>query len=378
MPGSVARVRCDVAVVGGGPAGAVAAYILAGAGARVALIVRDQPKSALGIGETVPAQTRALLQRLGLDFLSPDVHLPSAGTMARWGSDALHYREAILCPYGSGWHLDRRLFEKQLVAAAVRSGARLIDDCSAIETRRAAAGWEFGIAYSGRRICIGSSYLVDCTGRSARLALAAGARRKIHDKLIAIWCVAEQARGRDDLDQRIYLESAPDGWLYSAKIPRQRRVIVYFTDGDLCRIALMRTRANFEAYVAGSFHLQEAADGFEYSIVAGPYCVNAASARLLQAYGEGWIAAGDAAQSFDPLSSQGIMSAIIGGHNAAAALIAAHSSDHSALETYQAELDGQYGAYLTERLGHYRAEQRWNGRPFWQRRQGPHIARFKL
>ncbi|MFZ0527500.1 MAG: FAD-dependent monooxygenase, partial [Xanthobacteraceae bacterium] len=40
MAGRGGKIRFDVCVVGGGPAGAVAAHVLAGAGARVALIVR--------------------------------------------------------------------------------------------------------------------------------------------------------------------------------------------------------------------------------------------------------------------------------------------------------------------------------------------------
>lgn len=95
MAARVGKVRFDVCVVGGGPAGAVAAHVLAGAGARVALIVRDRPRSAFVVGETVPAETRLLLNRLGLDCLGADLHLPSAGTMARWGSDAAYCREAI-------------------------------------------------------------------------------------------------------------------------------------------------------------------------------------------------------------------------------------------------------------------------------------------
>ena len=192
MSGRIGKTRFDIGVVGGGPAGAVAAYVLAGAGARVALIVRDRPHSAFAVGETIPAETRQLLNGLGLDCLSTDLHLPSAGTMARWGSDVAHCREAILNPFGCGWHLDRPLFERQLIDAAVRSGAVLIERCARIETKSKPAGWEFRIDRAGQQIWVSSDYAVDCTGRAARLAVDAGARRQIHDKLIAIWCVAEE------------------------------------------------------------------------------------------------------------------------------------------------------------------------------------------
>ena len=287
--------------------------------------------------------------------------------MVRWGSEVAHFREAILSPFGCGWHLDRPLFERQLIEAAVKGGAVLIEHCTRIDAKSGPAGWLFRIDKAGRQICVRSDYAVDCTGRTARLAVAAGARRQIHDKLIAVWCVAEELIAQPDQDQRIYLESAPDGWLYSAGIPNRRRVLAYFTDGDLCD-ARLRSAANFEDYVGNTFHLNGRANGAHYRVVAGPFRINAASARLVRAYGERWIAAGDAAQSFDPLSSQGIVTAIVGGHNAAAALVAIHSSDRSVLEKLQADLDARYAAYLSERLTYYRAEQRWVARPFWQRR----------
>ncbi len=368
MTGRGGKSRFDICIVGGGLAGAIAARVLAGAGARIAMIVRDRPNSDFAVGETVPAETRPLLKRLGLDCLDADLHLPSAGTMARWGSDVAHFREAILSPYGCGWHLDRRLFERQLIAAAVKSGAALLDNCARIETETTRTGWQFRIESAGRQIGVTSNYAVDCTGRAARLAVEAGARRQIHDKLIAIWCVAEESDGRLNPDRRIYLESAPDGWLYSAQIPNRRRVMAFFTDGDLCDVSRLKSTANFADYVGNSFHLNTVTAGSKCCIVAGPFCVNAASTRLAQAYGDRWIAAGDAAQAFDPLSSQGIMAAILGGNNAAAALIAAHSADHCALEKLQADLDAKYAAYLAERQVYYRAERRWVERPFWQRR----------
>jgi hypothetical protein len=227
--------------------------VLAGAGARVALIVRDRPHSAFAVGETIPAETRHLLDGLGLNCLSADLHLPSAGTVARWGSDVAHRREAILSPFGCGWHLDRPLFERQLIDTAVENGAVVIEHCARIETKAGSAGWEFRTDRVGRQICVGSDYAIDCTGRTARLAVDAGARRQIHDKLIAIWCVAEETSAQPDLDQRIYVESAPDGWFYSARIPNRRRALAYFTDGDLRDASRLRSAAIFEDFVAKDF-----------------------------------------------------------------------------------------------------------------------------
>jgi flavin-dependent dehydrogenase len=363
-----AKGHFHICVVGGGPAGAVAARALVGAGARVMLVARNQPNAAFGVGETVPAEVQPLLKHLGLDCLTADLHLASAGTMMRWGSDVIRFREAILNPYGSGWHIDRLLFEQQLIAAAVSKGATVVEKCTKIRTGPTRTGWEFQIERAGHEFCVASNYVLDCTGRTARLALELGARRQIHDKLIAIWCVVEALNGRQDLDKRIYIESVQNGWLYSAQIPRRRRVIVYFTDGDLCDIPRMRLPLAFQEFVANSFHLETITDGLQHKTIAGPFCVSAASTRLICAHGARWVAAGDAAQSFDPLSSQGIMSAIVAGNNAAAALVSSHSSGRWAMDEFQTGLDNKYTTYLAERRTHYLAEQRWKEHPFWRRR----------
>jgi flavin-dependent dehydrogenase len=103
-------------------------------------------------------------------------------------------------------------------------------------------------------------------------------------------------------------------------------------------------------------------------LIAGPSRVSAASTRLIQAFGNRWIAAGDSAQSFDPLSSIGITSAIVSGNNAAAALIHAPSFGAATLRQYQHGLDAEYSAYLSKRHEYYRMEKRWQGMPFWNRR----------
>ena len=226
MTGCVGNSRFDICVVGGGPAGAIAAHVLAGAGARVALIVRDRPGSAFAVGETVPAQMRPLLKRLGLDCLNADLHLPSAGTMARWGSAAVHFREAILNPYGCGWHLDRRLFERNHCRRGQkrrRLARQLHPDRNGSDADRMAIPDRARRAADRRVVKLRRGL----HRRSARLAVEAGARRIIHDKLIAIWGVAEEGRG--DADRHIYIELAPDGWLYSAQIPNRRRVVAFFS-----------------------------------------------------------------------------------------------------------------------------------------------------
>ena len=75
--------------------------------------------------------------------------------------------------------------------------------------------------------------------------------------------------------------------------------------------------------------------------------VAAGTAHLDRPVGDGWLAAGDAAASFDPLSSQGILTAVLMGRDAAE-----HVDDPDAFATrYRSIID----RYRTERRAIYRS-----------------------
>ena len=86
----------------------------------------------------------------------------------------------------------------------------------------------------------------------------------------------------------------------------------------------------------------------------------AGTAHLDPPVGPGWLAAGDAAASFDPLSSQGILTAVLMGREAAR-----HIDEPAA---YAARYGEIVAAYERERRAMYGREQRWPAAPFWARR----------
>jgi flavin-dependent dehydrogenase len=103
-------------------------------------------------------------------------------------------------------------------------------------------------------------------------------------------------------------------------------------------------------------------------MAARPRGANAGSARLDRFVGDGWIAAGDAALSFDPLSSQGILTALYTGMRAGQALHAHLAGDETALAPYADRLEEIHRAYEQNRTVFYGFEQRWAQAPFWRRR----------
>src|SRR5688572_21695926 len=112
-------VMFDVAIVGGGPAASVTAMLLARAGKTCVILERgddtgDKP------GESLPPSARPLLEQLELwDALEADGHRPCHGNRSRWGSDVVEEMPFVFSPYGHGWHLDRRRFERLLISRAL-------------------------------------------------------------------------------------------------------------------------------------------------------------------------------------------------------------------------------------------------------------------
>jgi len=81
-----------------------------------------------------------------------------------------------------------------------------------------------------------------------------------------------------------------------------------------------------------------------------------------------WLASGDCAMAVDPLSSSGILRAIVTGEAAANAIAHWLLGRPEAALDYDEWLDREFDAYLHERSEIYGLERRWPRAPFWQRR----------
>ena len=113
----------DVLIAGAGPAGAVAARVLARAGRRV-LLIDDSRPDLPKVGESLPGAARPILQNLdALTVLESGSHLPCYGNISLWGAERPVVNDFIHDPNGSGWHLDRVRFDGELQAAARSAGA---------------------------------------------------------------------------------------------------------------------------------------------------------------------------------------------------------------------------------------------------------------
>ena len=343
----------DVAIAGAGPAGSATAIALARGGARVA--VWDPRPSRVVVGESLVPSARTLLAELGVweRFLA-DGHAPCYGNLSAWGSSELAEQDFIRSPYGHGWHLDRGRFDGTLREAAREAGAAFVEELPS-------ARWA-----------------VDATGRASAVARGRGVKRIVCDRLVAFFATCRSESGTDE-ESRTLVESAAEGWWHTARLPEGTRVVTWFTDGDLGAPASSRpvrrlpggpgeTRRQDAAGPAGwkpalrlTTHVSRALSEHGYVQCGDVRSADARSARLERFHGEDWIAVGDAALSFDPISSQGILSALYSGVKAANAILS------GGLEAYDSAMTSLWDAFSVNQKAVYAVETRWRT-PFWQRR----------
>jgi flavin-dependent dehydrogenase len=409
----------EVLILGGGPAGAIAALNLASS--HHVVIVERRATPPLRIGESLPPAARRLLSAMGLweSFLAQG-HAPCHGNLARWGSDATTEADFLRDPDGPGWHLDRARFETWLRDVATSRGATLLCPASPRQVVRDGERWRVTLdlpqdgaaawygattaatpptsmpAMTRDDILIGlppplpsavaalsasaagnaalevrARMLLDASGRAAWLARHLGARRFVDDRLVCGWTRLAEPGGSPGLTHVI---AEPDGWWYSAPLPGAQRVLAFHTDSDLDAAHDAGDRASLLARAHRTPAIAELVPSNAEALADDPsrdepYALVAANGGTLTPFvGEGWAATGDAALAFDPLSSQGLLNSLFTGLAAAEATSRALEAQPSALLEYAETLTGIRRAYLDHLIHWYAEERRWPSRPFWSRR----------
>ncbi len=326
-------------MIGGGPAGAAAATTLARTGRSVLLFDDSVAGVSWRIGEGAPpGLDRAVDDVFGFGTFVAADHVPSYANRSAWGSDRTVDTEFMFNPFGAGWHLDRVAFDTRLLEIASAAGVT-------VRTETVDGNW---IAET--------PFVVDASGRRAVFARRHGARLVNEDRLIA--AVAVFPRSAEDEDTTTTVEAVESGWWYTSAIPGSRRVVALLTDGDLLPSGIRRAD-RFAELVATTHHVASLVDGQPEP----PRLVAAGSGYLDRPSGDGWVAVGDAAACFDPLSSQGLLTAVLMGGVVAEGI----TDPDGYVARYRAIVDH----YRTERLAVYALEQRWPDSPFWSRRHRP-------
>ena len=363
----------DVAIVGGGPGGCATALSLRQHDPSISVVLLEatdyaQPR----IGETLPPPTRQLLEHLGVwDQFLLQSHQPVHGTSAAWGQIQPADNDFLLTTGGTGWHVDRAAFDAMLCQAAQLRGTTVIRNTQFKDATRVGAEepspspgktprWRLHLA---NQTDLNARIVVDATGRSASFSRRQGATVQSLDRLVGI-C---QFRENRHHDPRTMVEATADGWWYTASLPQNQRIVAFMTDADIASTLRLTEPDRWQQQLAATVQTSEIAG--QSRPLARLFVRPIESRCLSPAAGTDWLAVGDAASTFDPLSSQGILKTLRGGIFASYAIADLLSKrDPTGLDRYRSFIVSEFSSYATIRARYYGDEQRWPEHPFWKRR----------
>ncbi len=373
--GSSYKSNYRVAIIGGGPAGCACALALAQTGVTDIVIVEAGDYSQFRIGESISSETLLLMQALNIDqaFLQQN-HAPCFGNCSYWGSDKRGYNDAIMNPLGHGWHLDRSKFNRFLAVQASERGVHLLTSTKLSGSIPDATGFNLTLTQSSAKnkksVTIHADFVVDASGTRAVFARQRGSF-KLND--LSLVCMAarfpllnhdqlndEKLNHDKEISGLTHIEAVEQGWWYGAHLPDRSLLLTFYSHAATVKAQRLQHTENWLALLAKATNSKslirsnQVADEIQ-SFVAPSYCLN-------QLSGRNWLAIGDAASAWDPITSQGITKAIANGIEAAQ-FIGSPENEFTFAQT----IKKMHQNYLTMRSQLYQLEQRWPESSFWQK-----------
>lgn len=339
----------DALILGGGPAGATAAAILADKGRNVLVVEREQfPR--YKVGESLLPYCYFPLERIGMvDKLraSSFVKKYSVQFAAMDGriSTPFYFFQHFDHAASQTWQVVRSEFDQMMLDNAVEKGARVLMGATAKRLLMNGGRCEgLSVERDGETFPIRAPVTIDCGGRHGFAATELG--WVVPDpwlNKVAIWTYYRGAlrdAGHDEGATTVaYLPGK--GWFWYIPLPEDtvsvgvvaERDYLYREGKDLEAIFDREALANrwIAEHLAPGVRCQPIRITAEYSY-RSRYCA-----------GDGLVLAGDAFTFLDPVFSSGVLLALLGGERAAHAVDAAIEA-----EDFRAARFAAYGADLCE------------------------------
>jgi len=335
----------DVIVVGAGPAGASAAYFLAGAGVDVLLVDQEVFPREKVCGDGLASRALAVLERMGLGdwlrgFPEPEVMLFSSPN-----GEAVRIQPERPEGFSYGRVIPRISLDEAVVERATVAGARLLEGAKITSLEQ----WKDGLRLRGERngqtLYLDAQLAIAADGGQASLTRHLGLIQRPPD-LVAVRAYFEGDVGPENRPE-IHVERVimPGyDWIFPMGGGRVNvgtgTLVSTVKEGSLSLAKVMRQFVANNPYARERLRLAEMVS----PVQGHPLRTDLRGTRP---YGQRVLVAGEAAGLVNPLSGEGIAYALESGEMAAThARCALESGDFSeaALSAYGQALHRRYGA----------------------------------
>jgi len=359
-----AKKSFDVIIIGGGPAGIATALTLSSQGISNC-IVEAAIEPTRKLGEAIPPNAKPLLKKLGMQHLVEEKkHIAYYGNKSCWGNDQLEQKEFIKEIHGHGYLLDRLYFEKQLRKRIQQSETHCLFGYKLKKVISTDKGVSACIENNIESKILTAKYIVDATGRKATVSKQLGGFKQKIDNQFAI---VFKASLTIPISHQIIVEATKNGWWYMAPQQTNELSLMFFTEQTMLpdknnQIDFLQKELERTLHI--SKYTASAQINFEDLKI-----MPAGTSKIDKPFGKNWIAVGDAAFTFDPISSYGITSALASGYYAGHALTSALANKEDAMLAYNYVVDSAFQIYIEKLKMQYATETRWEGSTFWKAKQ---------
>lgn len=325
----------DVVVIGGGPAGATVATLVAQGGHRVLLLERAAGPR-FKVGESLMPATYWTFDRLGVLDSMRESFFPKKYSVQFFSRDGrasspFYFFENEDHDSSQTWQVTRKDFDRLLLDRAAEEGVEVrfganVRDVLFDGGRAVGVRVEEGEGERSVRREIGCRVVVDATGQSALLARRLGLR-EVDDRLrnasyFTHFEGAVRDPGIDEGATLVLHTESRDAWFWFIPLPENRASVgvvgpvsylVQGRDGDpqtvfdqeLARCPALAQR------LEGARQVREVQVANDFSYLSDSIA------------GDGWVMAGDAFGFLDPIYSSGVFLALASGEMAADAILGA-------------------------------------------------------
>jgi flavin-dependent dehydrogenase len=370
VPQRLMKNSTEILVIGGGPAGATAASLLAKEGFEVTLLEKAQHPR-YHIGESLLPSTKYVLEVMGaLPLVERCGFVRKEGALLDWGGKEWAFGFSVLSGHGSNYsfQVPRAEFDQLLFQHARSLGVDAYErvEISGLDfssNRPTSATWRD--LRSGTEGTIGFSFLVDASGRSGVLSTRYLRNRRTHSifQNIALWGYWTGARQPDQLGKAFCPPGAiatcaiPDGWLWGIPLHDGTLSVGLVLHREALKAQMAQQESQYsqgrDAALRQIYLESIAKSPIISALVAEAECLTA-PLKMESDYsyvadsfaGPGYLLCGDAACFLDPLLSTGVHLAMFSALLGAASIASSKRGEVSEAEAQYFYQTAYRHAYL--------------------------------